>query len=28
VNEENIDEVERTIILHADRLVRLSNSEL
>ena len=28
VNEENIGEVERTIILHADRLVRLSNSEL
>ena len=28
VNEENLDEVEKTIILHADRLVRLSNSEL
>ena len=28
VNEDNLDEVERTIVLHADRLVRLSNSEL
>ena len=28
VNEENLDEVDKTIILHADRLVRLSNSEL
>ena len=28
VNEENIGEVEWAIILHADHLVRLSNSEL
>lgn len=28
VNEDNLDEVERTIVLHADHLVRLSNSEL